>query len=716
MAANVNEQILSSGILSKLKLNEKKYKNLKESKSLLAIYEQHVFVWHDVGSCLLTAEMNASESKSSSFMTLTLSNPPVFEVESILFNQTGSLLSLTGKNGVMVFQVPWRYGKFGATGDKNEAIVGRSWNVAEYFFVCSNRISVVQALWHPGSSSNTHLTVLSTDNYIRIYDVTEPQTPTQVISLGASARSSYLSSEAKISFSTCFGENAVSFDFGLPVKIQVQLQSESRGVKMFGEQTIWPIFLLHGNGDVYILKVPLKKERVLSVAKLEGPLAMYPPAEDNYGYDACCILCLHSTPLSIVVATSNGMIYHCIVLGNSSSTSVKQQVEEASSFEVSDKCDSALYVFESVELPLTLSDEQDDVYGHPILLYKDVTSHSKYHCTHASGLHSVAVPFLQAIEECLNADGLSKLLYEDQKQPCIVEHILCTKPFSQMEAVPVLGLDVSVSDAGVIMICLLASFEFVCLPLVSSYFATAPHLLGDDLLLVKDQDKSISSFEQHIEKSLQRSLCSPFIKSTSGKDKVHTSPHQWLDLLCNVTQRYREDYIQRLNTALALLRSRVKVLTQQKEYQLMDIARCNQEKETLKNGAERLAEKYEDAQAAQQKIFVRVENLLQKLTQNLPYLSKAEIDMKQTLLSYEEKLKNFETSLDQIKKKVKYQREKMKELGDTHHQVQTTKEMLTDLNLNDTQLKHVKELLSQEGDSISDLVQTITSLKKQTAL
>lgn len=58
-------------------------------------------------------------------------------------------------------------------------------------------------------------------------------------------------------------------------------------------------------------------------------------------------------------------------------------------------------------------------------------------------------------------DNLKQILGDHQKQPCIVEHILCTKPLSQMKAVPVLGLDCTVSDGGIILISLLASWEFV---------------------------------------------------------------------------------------------------------------------------------------------------------------------------------------------------------------------------------------------------------------
>lgn len=41
---------------------------------------------------------------------------------------------------------------------------------------------------------------------------------------------------------------------------------------------------------------------------------MHPPAEDNYGLDACSICCLHSNPPVLVVATSTGLLHHCVLL------------------------------------------------------------------------------------------------------------------------------------------------------------------------------------------------------------------------------------------------------------------------------------------------------------------------------------------------------------------------------------------------------------------
>ena len=50
------------------------------------------------------------------------------------------------------------------------------------------------------------------------------------------------------------------------------------------------------------------------LAQVNGPLSMYPAADDNYGLDACSLLCLHSQPPIVAMGTGSGKIYHCIVL------------------------------------------------------------------------------------------------------------------------------------------------------------------------------------------------------------------------------------------------------------------------------------------------------------------------------------------------------------------------------------------------------------------
>lgn len=57
---------------------------------------------------------------------------------------------------------------------------------------------------------------------------------------------------------------------------------------------------------------------------LQGPLVMCPPAEDNYGVDACSVLCLDTLPPVVVMATCDGHLHHCVVLPNSEGNSAKK--------------------------------------------------------------------------------------------------------------------------------------------------------------------------------------------------------------------------------------------------------------------------------------------------------------------------------------------------------------------------------------------------------
>lgn len=41
---------------------------------------------------------------------------------------------------------------------------------------------------------------------------------------------------------------------------------------------------------------------------------MYPSADDNYGSEACSIMCFKTTPEVIAISTCTGTIYHCVVL------------------------------------------------------------------------------------------------------------------------------------------------------------------------------------------------------------------------------------------------------------------------------------------------------------------------------------------------------------------------------------------------------------------
>lgn len=721
MADPIQDLLLNSGIIDKLSQNHSKYGGVTESKSIFTVFDQRMFFWHDAGSSILTVEIKPSDStKKSVCQVLMLTNPPVFEVECLVFNRTGTLLTLVGQDGVMVVEVPLRYRALTTSHDSDKNYFCRSWNVAERFFVCTNRIKVVQVAWHPGSPFNTHLTILSTDNCIRVYDVTDAQTPQTVVSLAPSSKCFYLSSNSKASFSACLGESAVSFDFG-PAENTCSPKCAKFNEEQHNDHCQWRIFVLYGNGDVYAVQLPFKKTSFDQV-KVEGPLAMYPQSDDNYGVDACNLICLHSAVPVLVIATASGMLYHCLVLATSASDEDSKDGESWSTYNQSyneTSADVALYVYESVELSLSLiSEDSEDAYSRPIRLHKDPTTYSKYHCTHLTGVHSVALPFVHFLEEYADTDELEVLLPQLEGEKCIVEHLLCTQPLSAVDAIPVLGLSVVVTEKGATLICLLASWEFTCVPLASSYLTSAPSLLSSDLKIPESSspEEQGVSFEKHIQSLLHRSVSTPLLKSSISSEECKTSPHQWLDLLCNLTQRLREDYIQRLHAVQTQIECRKKILVQLKQQQTLEIEKCLSEKDILRNTAEQLAEKYDDAQTKQHVLLGRIEKVLQLLHNKLPMLSDAELNMKKELTACEEKLKLYQSSLDQIRMKQAYQTEKTRELeGSSNLNVGLVKRQ-ENTSISGNQLKHLKEILATEGQSISDLVKMVCTLKKEVGL
>ncbi len=91
----------------------------------------------------------------------------------------------------------------------------RSFSIAERFFLCQSRVEVQQVEFHPGAPFDAHIVVLSSDNYLRIYDLDEDRmTPEQSISLNASVprrQPASFFADSAITVKGSLGETAVSF-------------------------------------------------------------------------------------------------------------------------------------------------------------------------------------------------------------------------------------------------------------------------------------------------------------------------------------------------------------------------------------------------------------------------------------------------------------------------------------------------------------------------
>ncbi|KAJ8044244.1 Nuclear pore complex protein Nup88 [Holothuria leucospilota] len=729
---NVSEWRL---LLNSLKIFDKfrkrhEFSEGTEPKNLLAIREGRLYVWDGESRLLttnlhdfLSSDMTSAETDSLGDLTLFQTNlpeqsllctdTPFFKVEHISFNTTGQQVLLWGKQGASVLFLPHRQGKHGSFQGGKGRINCRTIPVAERFFSTNPSVHLLQASWHPGSDSASHVVFLTSDNIIRIYDTSNAAKAMQVTKLGNEGPS-YSLSPSHTTFEVALGDIAVAFDFGVPLEVPSNNSTD----------LVYPLYILKGNGDVFMLLTSLQNRRYQQ-ARLQGPLVMHPPAEDNYGLDACSILCLHSTPPVLVVATSAGFLHHCVLLNSyedevagsasfrmSSAVSLYSDKDNTRAASLEGSTSHSLYVYESLELSLTpvLSENEDldsDI-SYPIMLVKDDQSEHCFYCCHGAGLHSISLPWLEKMERFCNigepetleeseeTEGASELQHD---QPCVVQHLVCTKPSESCPPAPVLGLSPLVDPLlGSMMVCLSSEGECFVTPLVSEKKGSPISLASE-----KPSEEVISPlrqlmrkpFQQQIKEILQRDVSNPILKTST---KTELTLEESFKLLQRATHILREEYILKQDQAREEIEKRVKILEQQKQQQLADLADCRRMESQIRDHVSELAEMYEDAQDKQEELLQRVGVVLHTLQNQLPILSEAEQGMRTDLMEMEGKLTNLETALSQVKKKFGY------------HKRGSVKSPSPSPGLSQSQQTQLKTLLKEENDKISELIAEVKNL------
>uniref|UniRef100_A0A9J8CAJ0 Nucleoporin 88 n=1 Tax=Cyprinus carpio carpio TaxID=630221 RepID=A0A9J8CAJ0_CYPCA len=441
--------------------------------------------------------------------------------------------------------LPQRWGKRSELESGRIQINCKTIPVAERFFTSSPSVTLRQAAWYPSETEEPHLVFLTSDNTIRFYNLKEPQSPAKVLSVSQVDDESIVTLFCRRSYAASLGEMAVAFDFGALAE-----SPHLSGLRVKAELLVYPLYILYGNGETFLSYISLTHS-VRNLGKPMGPLPMYPAAEDNYGYDACAVLCLPCVPNILVIATESGMLYHCVVLE-------AEEEEDGGAVERWSRGSEtvpSLYVFECVELELTLKlasgEEEEEItesdFTCPIRLHRDPLCQHRYHCTHEAGVHSVGLIWFKKLHKFLESDEEDKDSLQElaAEQRCIVEHILCTRPLANSAPAPVRGFWI-VSDLslGATMICITSTYECLLLPLLSI-----------------------------------RPLSPPLLCSHPGAESG-SSPLRGLA---------EDSFEQHIRNIL----------------QLEDLALCREERKSLREAAERLADKYEDAKYHQEAIMNR---------------------------------------------------------------------------------------------------------------
>uniref|UniRef100_A0A8C1D0X9 Nucleoporin 88 n=1 Tax=Cyprinus carpio carpio TaxID=630221 RepID=A0A8C1D0X9_CYPCA len=676
------------------------------AKNLTFCLDGDLFLWDSVESVFYTTnlrQLNTDAMSRNCPQTLLCINPPLFEVCQVLVSPTQYHVALIGQRGATVLELPQRWGKRSELESGRIQINCKTIPVAERFFTSSPSVTLRQAAWYPSETEEPHLVFLTSDNTIRFYNLKEPQSPAKVLSV--SQVDDEITLFCRRSYAASLGEMAVAFDFGALAE-----SPHLSGLRVKAELLVYPLYILYGNGETFLSYISLTHS-VRNLGKPMGPLPMYPAAEDNYGYDACAVLCLPCVPNILVIATESGMLYHCVVLE-------AEEEEDGGAVERWSRGSEtvpSLYVFECVELELTLKlasgEEEEEItesdFTCPIRLHRDPLCQHRYHCTHEAGVHSVGLIWFKKLHKFLESDEEDKDSLQElaAEQRCIVEHILCTRPLANSAPAPVRGFWI-VSDLslGATMICITSTYECLLLPLLSIRPLSPPLLCshpgaesGSSPLRGLAED----SFEQHIRNILARSSTNPLMLRAGDKDSSPPPP-ECLQLLSRATQVFREEYILKLGLAHEEMQRRVKLLTGQKNKQLEDLALCREERKSLREAAERLADKYEDAKYHQEAIMNRVKQVLGSLRSQLPVLSDSEKNMRKELQTIHDQLRHLDNGIKQVNMKKEYQKKQMNTGASLAR---------SSLTLNAHQSKCVQGVLKEEGEHIAGMMKQIKDIK-----
>ncbi|XP_054250446.1 nuclear pore complex protein Nup88 [Indicator indicator] len=641
----------------------------------------------------------------SRYQTLLCIDPPLFEVYQTLLSPTQHHVALIGTKGLMVLQLPKRWGKNSEFEGGRSTVNCSTIPIAERFFTSSTSLTLKHAAWYPCETLEPHIVLLTSDNTIRFYNLKVPQSPVKVIALSDTEEETFTINRGR-AYTASLGETAVAFDFGplLPVPKSVLGQ---RG----GEEVLaYPLYILYENGETFLTYVSLLQS-TRNLGRLLGPLPMHPAAEDNYGYDACAVLCLPCLPNILVIATEAGVLYHCVVLDGE-----EEEEQSEKSWDPRSDLIPSLYVFECVELELALKlasgDEEEPLesdFSCPIKLHRDPKCPSRYHCTHEAGVHSVGLTWIEKLHKFLASDEEDKDSLQElgAEQKCFVEHILCTKPLPCRQPAPIRGFWIVSDILGPTMICITNTYECITRPLLSTVHPASPPLLCSredddvDASPLRILAQSQHSFEKHIRGILQRSSANPLLLKSADPDAA-PPPEECLQLLSRATQVFREEYILKQDLAKEEIQQRVKLLWGQKKKQLEDLNYCREERKSLREMAERLADKYEEAKEKQEDIMNRMKKVLRSLHSQLPVLSDTEKDMKKELQTIHDQLQHLSNALRQVKMKKEYQQKKM-EKG--------TGSRKPSITLSAYQSKCIQTVLKEEGEHIREMVKQINDVR-----
>uniref|UniRef100_A0A1Y9GKE1 Nucleoporin Nup88 n=2 Tax=Anopheles arabiensis TaxID=7173 RepID=A0A1Y9GKE1_ANOAR len=422
-----------------------------------------------------------------------------------------------------------------------------------------------------------------------------------------------------------------------------------------GTKVEWPIVILRGDGNVYVLCAGIDTNR----PKLQGPISIQPQVDDNYGLDSCSLIVIPTLPPTVIIAESTGKTHHALFLEESCPLERSLTSEQLADSNLTlHPCEWYLHVLETVELELGLPSvaetKEAKSYSCPLHLKRDPLNEARYFAYHNAGLHAVTLDFTRPLHEFVQQEGTDELV---EKYPLFnshsrAEYVVCTKALQNANTNAVLGFTLLQSPSGLVLF--LASGQVVSLDLITDHSLIRKWPLSGSTKKAGNSESPIKnmlkdSFQKRIQSILRSGLTQPILKLDQSTEPT---PQEAFELLTQATRMLRENYFVRHDKARQEIEKREHVLKLLKQQQLNDIEELQAEKQKIRATAERLAETYEDLCDKQNSLFKRAQEVVRLATLRLPKGSFSEKQFTERIEKIHQSVKMLQKNVDQAKQKI----------------------------------------------------------------
>ncbi|XP_055913972.1 nuclear pore complex protein Nup88 [Eupeodes corollae] len=668
--------------LNKSQMFEKIRSNLPNdagiTQNLLECKDDLLYAWDSVESSILVINWRLAHLKGFSevkHQTLVPSTPHTFKVERLVASIEGSLIALAGPHGLKLLELPRRWGANGQFMDGKEIITCRSNNLDDHFFSNNPHIEIRQVRWHPASPTDSHLLVLLSDNTIRVYDNFNLRHvwqvgPSLMVQTTHNGNSTTNPSSTKLPSPHFLGESSVDFDIGQAVTSYSDTTFGNLSISKYGDADVsnrrnsvatkdsllggdstakptnekveWPIVVLRENGNIYVLCAGIDSEK----PRLQGPITIRPQTNDNYGLDSCSILLIQSLPPTVVIAESTGKLHHALLMQADDQELSFNEVDSGLTIHPSEW---SLEVLETIELELGMKDAKNDPtapYSCPIHLKRDPINEMRYFAYHNTGLHVVTINFIAELELYLDADVISDTPPLSNRSRA--EYLVCTKISTGTKVNAVLGFVILQMPSGIVL--LLSSGQVISLNLaIDTKLLLNPTVESNnnkDTRITTTDNTSGQSFVEHIQNILKRSVTQPIMsldKTTQPK------PQESYELLAQTIEVLRTQYMKKHEIVRAEFLQKCNTIRLRKEQQRKEIEYLERQRDSIRENAHRLAERFEEISETQDLLSKKCQNYIKQANTYLP--SNAQADKE--LVEEVEKINKITQSLANVPQKAK---------------------------------------------------------------